>query len=528
MFVIIGIVLVLVAVLGGFALEGGPFLVLIQYSEFLIIVGASVGALLISTPGKLLGKIIKKLVGVFKGAKVSQTLYLDLLKLMHELFQVAQKDGVIGLEQHVENPDKSKIFSKYPALLADRHLLHFLTDTMRLVVVGGAEPFDLESLMDADIETHHQEGSKPGMIMQKIGDSMPGLGIVAAVLGIVITMQAINGPPQEIGHKVAAALVGTFLGILLSYGFVQPLATNLDISAEEETRMFETVKAGVVAFAKGMQPLIAVEFARRTIFQDYLVLIQYSEFLIIVGASVGALLISTPGKLLGKIIKKLVGVFKGAKVSQTLYLDLLKLMHELFQVAQKDGVIGLEQHVENPDKSKIFSKYPALLADRHLLHFLTDTMRLVVVGGAEPFDLESLMDADIETHHQEGSKPGMIMQKIGDSMPGLGIVAAVLGIVITMQAINGPPQEIGHKVAAALVGTFLGILLSYGFVQPLATNLDISAEEETRMFETVKAGVVAFAKGMQPLIAVEFARRTIFQDYRPSFKEMETALKGKP
>ena len=269
MFVIIGIVLVLVAVLGGFALEGGPFLVLIQYSEFLIIVGASVGARLISTPGKLLGKIIKKLVGVFKGAKVSQTLYLDLLKLMHELFQVAQKDGVIGLEQHVENPDKSKIFSKYPALLADRHLLHFLTDTMRLVVVGGAEPFDLESLMDADIETHHQEGSKPGMIMQKIGDSMPGLGIVAAVLGIVITMQAINGPPQEIGHKVAAALVGTFLGILLSYGFVQPLATNLDISAEEETRMFETVKAGVVAFAKGMQPLIAVEFARRTIFQDY-------------------------------------------------------------------------------------------------------------------------------------------------------------------------------------------------------------------------------------------------------------------
>ena len=269
MFVIIGIVLVLVAVLGGFALEGGPFLVLIQYSEFLIIVGASVGALLISTPGKLLGKIVKKLVGVFKGAKVSQTLYLDLLKLMHELFQVAQKEGVIGLEQHVENPDKSKIFSKYPALLADRHLLHFLTDTMRLVVVGGAEPFDLESLMDADIETHHQEGSKPGMIMQKIGDSMPGLGIVAAVLGIVITMQAINGPPQEIGHKVAAALVGTFLGILLSYGFVQPLATNLDISAEEEARMFETVKAGVVAFAKGMQPLIAVEFARRTIFQDY-------------------------------------------------------------------------------------------------------------------------------------------------------------------------------------------------------------------------------------------------------------------
>ena len=201
-------------------------------------------------------------------------------------------------------------------------------------------------------------------------------------------------------------------------------------------------------------------------------------------------------------------------------------MYELFQVGQKDGVIGLEQHVESPEKSKIFAKYPNVLGDKPVLHFLTDTMRLLIVGGAEPFDLEGLMDADIETHHHEGSKPGMILQKIGDSMPGLGIVAAVLGIVITMQAIDGPPQEIGHKVAAALVGTFLGVLLSYGFVQPIATNIDIATEEESRMFEAIKAGVVAFAKGMQPLIAVEFARRTVFHDYRPSFREMENALKG--
>ncbi len=269
MFVIIGIAVVLVAVLGGFAIEGGSFLVLIQYAEFLIIIGASVGALLISAPNKLLGKIVKRLTGAFRGSSVNSELYLNLLKLMYELFQVGQKEGVIGLEQHVENPDKSKIFAKYPVLLSNKHLLHFLTDTMRLLIVGGAEPFDLEGLMDADIETHHQESSKPGMILQKIGDSMPGLGIVAAVLGIVITMQAIDGPPQEIGHKVAAALVGTFLGVLLSYGFVQPLATNLDLAAEEEGRMFEAIKAGVVAFAKGMQPLIAVEFARRTIFQDH-------------------------------------------------------------------------------------------------------------------------------------------------------------------------------------------------------------------------------------------------------------------
>ena len=269
MFVIIGIVLVLVAVLGGFAMEGGPFLVLMQYAEFLIIIGASAGALLISTPGKLLGKIFSKLTGTLKGSKMSKDGYLNLLKLMYELFQVGQKEGVIGLEQHVESPDKSKIFTKYPDVIKDKHLLHFFTDTMRLLIVGGAEPFDLEGLMDADIETHHQESAKPGMILQKIGDSMPGLGIVAAVLGIVITMGAIDGPAAEIGHKVAAALVGTFLGILLSYGFVQPLATNVDITAEDEARMFEAVKAGVVAFAKGMQPLIAVEFARRTIFEDY-------------------------------------------------------------------------------------------------------------------------------------------------------------------------------------------------------------------------------------------------------------------
>lgn len=269
MFVIIGIAIVLIAVLGGFAIEGGAFLVLMQYAEFMIIIGASAGALLISTPGKLLGKIFKKISGAFKKGKMTKATYLGLLKLMYELFQVGQKDGVIGLEQHVENPEKSKIFAKYSNVVSDKNILHFLTDTMRLLIVGGAEPFDLEGLMDADIETHHQEGSKPGMILQKIGDSMPGLGIVAAVLGIVITMQAIDGPPQEIGHKVAAALVGTFLGVLLSYGFVQPLATNIDISTEEESRMFEAIKAGVVAFAKGMQPLIAVEFARRTIFQDY-------------------------------------------------------------------------------------------------------------------------------------------------------------------------------------------------------------------------------------------------------------------
>ncbi len=269
MFVIIGIIVVICAVLGGFAIEGGPFLVLMQYAEFLIIVGASIGMLLISTPSRLIGKIIKSLTGLFSGSKVTKETYLDLLKLMYDLFQMEKKDGMVGLEKHIEKPEESEVFKQYPDLLNNHHVMDFFTDTMRLMIVGGSEPHDIEGLMDADIETHHIESAKPGMVLQKIGDSLPGIGIVAAVLGIVITMQAIDGPPAEIGEKVAAALVGTFLGILLSYGFIQPMATNIDFATEEEGRMFEAIKAGLVAFAKGMKPLIAVEFARRTIFQDY-------------------------------------------------------------------------------------------------------------------------------------------------------------------------------------------------------------------------------------------------------------------
>lgn len=158
---------------------------------------------------------------------------------------------------------------------------------------------------------------------------------------------------------------------------------------------------------------------------------------------------------------------------------------------------------------------------------MCDTFRLVVLGGVPAHDMEALMDSDIDTHHQEGSKPGMILQKIGDSMPGLGIVAAVLGIVITMQAISGPPEEIGHKVAAALVGTFLGIFISYGFLQPVATNIDMANEEESKVFEVIKSGMMGFAKGFNPIISVEFARRAIPAESRPTFVEMEDHVKGR-
>jgi chemotaxis protein MotA len=269
MFVIIGSVVVLGSVLGGFLLEGGPFLVLIQFAEFVIIGGAAVGALLISTPAKILKKIINRVLGSLKGSKINKQNSLNLLKLMFEIFQVTRKDGLLALESHVETPEKSTIFEKYPEILQQNGVILFMCDTLRLIVMGGIMPHDIESLMDIDIETHHQDGTKPGMILQKIGDSMPGLGIVAAVLGIVITMQAINGPPEEIGHKVAAALVGTFLGIFLSYGFIQPLATNIDIAAEEESNMLEAIKAGIVSLAKGFNPIVSVEFARRAMSSDH-------------------------------------------------------------------------------------------------------------------------------------------------------------------------------------------------------------------------------------------------------------------
>jgi chemotaxis protein MotA len=268
MLAIVGILVVLLAVLGGYLIEGGSFLVLMQFAEFIIIGGAAAGALLISTPPKLLKKILNRILLIFKKSKVEKETYLGILKMMYEFFQLSQKEGVLALESHIEHPEKSTIFSKYPQFVGQHHLLSFLTDTMRIILMGSVSPYEIEALMDTDIETQQQEGTKPGMILQKIGDSLPGLGIVAAVLGIVITMQAINGPPEQIGHKVAAALVGTFLGILLSYGFIQPLATSLDLMHEEEARMLEVIKAGLVAFSKGFNPMIAVEFGRRSIFDD--------------------------------------------------------------------------------------------------------------------------------------------------------------------------------------------------------------------------------------------------------------------
>lgn len=269
MTVLAGIVVVLGAVLGGFAEAGGPFPVLIQIGEFMIIGGAALGALIISAPPNLLKKIGTRVIGLIKGERMNKLVYLELLKLLYELFQVIRKDGLIALESHIERPNESQIFKKYPRFLANKNIMAFLTDTFRLIIMGGVSPHELEMLMDHDIEIHRSEGSKPSFILAKIGDSMPGLGIVAAVLGIIITMQSIGGPAEQVGKKVAAALVGTFLGVFLCYGFLQPIATNIEMTNEDETRLFEVIKNGVICTAKGFNPIVAVEFARRSISSDF-------------------------------------------------------------------------------------------------------------------------------------------------------------------------------------------------------------------------------------------------------------------
>lgn len=265
MFVIIGFTVVILSVLGGFWEAGGPFMVLVQPAEFIIIGGASLGALLASAPKNVLQRILSKSIGALKGETVTKATYLSVLKLLYELLYMAQKEGLIALEKHIETPAESPIFEKYADILAHKTLVAFMTDTFRMVIIGGIASHDLESLMEGDIDTHHNDMKKPSIVLAKIGDTLPGLGIVAAVLGIVITMQAIDGPASEIGKKVAAALVGTFLGIFLCYGFVQPLASNLDIASETEIQVFEAVKSAIAAFARGFSPLVCVEFARRSI-----------------------------------------------------------------------------------------------------------------------------------------------------------------------------------------------------------------------------------------------------------------------
>ncbi|MCC6964109.1 MAG: flagellar motor stator protein MotA [candidate division Zixibacteria bacterium] len=265
MFAIIGLLIVFGGVIGGFVMHGGPIPVLIQPSEFVIMAGAAIGSLLVMSPLKTIKAMVPQMMKVF-GSGPSKKHFLDLLVMMYEIFNVARKDGLVGLESHIEKPFESSILKKYPAFLKDHHAVHFFSDTMRVIITGAISAQDLEALMDLDLDTHHEEQAKPAESIQTVADSMPGFGIVAAVLGIVVTMGAIGGPPEEIGEKVAAALIGTFLGILLCYGFFQPIAKNIQALNEEGGKYYACLKQGMLGFQKGFAASIAVEFARRAIF----------------------------------------------------------------------------------------------------------------------------------------------------------------------------------------------------------------------------------------------------------------------
>src|SRR5271157_6071117 len=265
MFAIIGIVVVFGAVVAGYLMEKGNILVLLQPAELVIIAGAAMGTMLISNRPHILTGIVKGIKGVFGESEFSTKRYLDSLKMLYELFSRARREGLAAVEGDIEQPEKSKLFSAYPAVVKDEEVLAFICDTLRTAASSVVDPFDLDQMMELDMDVRHHDATQPISSLSTVADSLPGIGIVAAVLGVVITMGALGGPPEEIGHKVAAALVGTFLGILLCYGLVGPLAARMGKISEEHNSYLHVLRVLLLSFLKGSAPIIAIEIARRAI-----------------------------------------------------------------------------------------------------------------------------------------------------------------------------------------------------------------------------------------------------------------------
>lgn len=265
MFIIIGIVIVLGCVIGGFLMINGPLHVLMQPSEFVVIGGAAIGSMVAANPISSLMLILKKLPAALKGSPYNKAAFTELLRMQYEVYVNAKKGGLLSIEEDVNEPASSSIFTNYPKFLANHHAVEFFCDAMKMLVNGAAQPEELEIALETELETHHEENAIVPQLLTRVSDSLPGLGIVAAVLGIVVTMQHLDGSPEELGHHIGAALVGTFLGLLLSYGMMAPIANNLENLAHEEAKYFACLKAGVLAFANGSAPSTAVEFARKTI-----------------------------------------------------------------------------------------------------------------------------------------------------------------------------------------------------------------------------------------------------------------------
>ncbi|MEE9443913.1 MAG: flagellar motor stator protein MotA [candidate division Zixibacteria bacterium] len=264
MLVIVGFLVVIVSVVAGYVLEGGHIMALYQPLELLIIGGAALGSLIVMSPIPVLKDMIKQVMGTL-GSSYNRKDLTEQMVMLYEIFNIARREGLVGLESHIEKPYESEVIRNYPNFLKNHHAVDFMADTMRLIITGSVQPHELESLLDTDLEIHHEEINRAPSILGTVADSLPGLGIVAAVLGVVITMAAIGGPAEEIGHKVGAALVGTFLGVLLCYGFVGPLSKNMQNRNDADGMYMICLKQCLLAFCKGFPPSIAVEYGRRSI-----------------------------------------------------------------------------------------------------------------------------------------------------------------------------------------------------------------------------------------------------------------------
>ncbi|MBI4681832.1 MAG: flagellar motor stator protein MotA [Nitrospirae bacterium] len=265
MFVIIGMVVVLGAVIGGYLLEHGNIHLLFQPVELLIIGGAALGAFFISSPSKVIGLVTKNISKVFSAKGASKSEFLEILGVLNAIFTKMRKEGLIAIEGDIEKPDQSPLFTKNPSILKNHHAVSFICDNLKVIISANVTPFELENIMDLEMESHHHEALIPAHAVAKISDGLPALGIVAAVLGVVLTMAKISEPPEVLGHSIGAALVGTFLGVLLSYGFVGPIGTHLEHIAEEDMILFQVIKIALVSFVGGAAPQIAVEYGRRVI-----------------------------------------------------------------------------------------------------------------------------------------------------------------------------------------------------------------------------------------------------------------------
>ena len=268
MLVILGALVVTGSVIGGFVMAGGHVGALWQISEFVIILGSAFGALIIMAPKKVLLDMGRQVLGTLKGSPYNKLAYEELLKALYELFLLGRRNGMIALDEHMVNPAESSIFSKYPRFLGDHHAIEFLCGALRPVIDGKVKPDQLKALLEIEMDATEEENHAPVNVLSRTSDAMPGFGIVAAVLGIVVTMASIGGPVAEIGHHVAAALVGTFLGILLSYGYLSPLVVNIELTGAAHMAYTRCLAAAVVGFANGMAPMMAVEVARRGLSSD--------------------------------------------------------------------------------------------------------------------------------------------------------------------------------------------------------------------------------------------------------------------